>query len=1172
MRKKSLIIVLLVLLMSVTVFACAGNKYKFDDYTDFAGGDSSIQFEVDEDMTLDGVLDEEAWANVNNKMSTVSSHSTEEEPLKMDVYTHFGEKAVYFAFDVTDNTIYVNQSRKQSRNTGVELYLSALDNFTFGKGCISLRVTPWENGSEPTVTYWIPSGSNMWFQTKVTGKYKAGTHIDGTLNERKGANGYVVELAVSYDLLGGKTSAVQYTASFVQSRVLEREERLDNTFIKGTSYLSPGSWIGVTEDSILAGDDKYDYLDANFVTPDADMNVDGKLDDEKWQELIAAGKGKTITHKGTGISLTTYALFGENGLYIGLDSNDPEVWYNPDRQTKYNTGAEIFVSALGATELSNDSAVQFRFAVGGGTLRYRANPSSQYPWTSAYFPAKVAGSVKNGGEFNKPVTDDYAGVDGWQGEIFIPWSAFGATTEEQKSQAAIFNCLYYSRSDAETPSGNEWKYLAPAGTEVTGVGSADMNPQRTFFRFTKADGFVFGGVEVPDVSFFKGTDGTYKATVTPRYVDAVAVNSGFETAIKPVTGGEFSVTGVTGTHFTDNGDGTYTMTVPESEAAKFEGGKVARFTVEEGVYADFTIEYFDIDASKFDTSRVKAYVNFDGGVRNLIGDATAVVDRGTPSLVKYGTGSAINGYYAANMRRSSVKLATSVGTGSFVMSAMVNGDDIKNYFQTETTGGYAFVLFGTGNVDSSFGFSVRVRRDTIQVKFLDQRNLHDAALVNVSGWQRWTFMVDRETEGKLTYTLYLDNQKVASKTINFDSNTSLDVANYNTVGIGAPGCNLDGDGSGNGYTDKSIGMDEFIYTTGTYSFGELLNMIAWVNEANAKYAFATDDVVFDFNDVTADGYTQQMRVVAYPADGTVADVTDVTFGEEIANYITHNDGDNYFTLTIPADKVEEFKAGVTATYTYNGVTKQFTVKYVALEALYLDATEVTAWQKNKVGDNYVFTVGVYGDADLTSMVRGAEFGDWNDYATDNGDGTYTFTVPATVVEALTTVKTVVVTKTGATSADFGFEYKYLTASEIAAVANATEAYYDFNGNITDKISGSATAAVKGEAIYSDHDGENTALKVTCNTNTVGAAISLGAESFTMSFDSKIYSEYFNGNAGYELVTSRSIKTPTPEHSSSPYTDRIRCSVFRSVTMPVQITTSTTPKARLNSTLGRDLRS
>ena len=34
MRKKSIIVVLLVLLMSVVAFACAGgNKYKLDDYT-----------------------------------------------------------------------------------------------------------------------------------------------------------------------------------------------------------------------------------------------------------------------------------------------------------------------------------------------------------------------------------------------------------------------------------------------------------------------------------------------------------------------------------------------------------------------------------------------------------------------------------------------------------------------------------------------------------------------------------------------------------------------------------------------------------------------------------------------------------------------------------------------------------------------------------------------------------------------------------------------------------------------------------------------------------------------------------------------------------------------------------------------------------------------------------
>ena len=1122
MRKKSIIVVLLVLLMSVVAFACAGgNKYKLDDYTDFTGGDNSLKLELDEDMKLDGIMDEEAWANVGNKMSVTSSHThagAEDKALKMDVYTHFGEKALYFAFDVTDNTIFVNPSRRQSRNTGVELYMSALDNFTFGKGCVSIRITPMENGTAPIIGYYVPSGAAGWFQSKAGGKYAAATMVDGQYNVRNGANGYVVELAISYDLIGGKTDAIQYTAAFVQALSADKEDRLDNTFLKGTSYVSPGGWIGVTETGTLVGDAKYDFLDSNYVTTDSYMNVDGKLDDEKWQELIAAGKGKTITHKGKDITLTTYALFGDNGVYIGLDSNDPEVWYNPDRQAKYNTGAEIFVTALGATELSNDSTVQIRFSVGGGSLRYRANPNAEYPYTQSYFPAKIAGSVKNGGEFNKSVTDDYAGVDGWQGEIFIPWTAFGATTEEQKSQIAVFNCIYYSRSDAENPTGDQWKFLAPADSKVYGNGSRNVNPQKSFFRFTKADGFVFGGVEVPDVVFFKGNDGSYKATIKPRYVDAVT-SADFATDTKLATGGTFSVTGIPTDSFTDNGDGTYTMTVSAENAKKFESGKEAHFSLAEGVGADFTIEYIDIDSSKFDVNKLIAYLNFDGTAKTTAGSAASSVTRGTAEFVKYGTGSANNGYYAANMRKSSVKLDATLGTDSFVMSAMVNGADVKNYFKNETTFGYSFVLFGTGNVDGTVGFSLQARRDNVFIRLPNGKRYSHAAVLDfvTDGWQRWTLSVDRETTDKLTYTLYIDAEKVATNTIDLASDLSFDIENNNTIGIGAPGCKLDGDGSGNGYTDKSVGIDEFVCATGAYSFGEILNMVAWTNEAHARYAFDADDIRFDYNDVTTDGYTQQIRVAAYREDGTTADVTDVTFGAEIAPYITKATDADYFTLTIPANKVGEFKDGVTTTYTYNGATRKLTVKYDALERIYLDVTGVSAWKKNKVGDNYVFTVGVYGKSDLSAIVKGAEFSDWDSCKNDNGDGTYTFTVPASVVEALDAPKTITVTKgADVTSADFTFEYKYLTDDELAVLANVTEAYYDFNGNVDDKISGTDTAAVKGSIGYND---ENTALKVSTNTNTVGAKIALGADSFTMSFDVKIYSQYFNGNAGYEFVTS-----------------------------------------------------
>lgn len=1138
MRKKSIIVVLLVLLMSVVAFACAGgNKYKLDDYTDFTGGDNSLKLELDEDMKLDGIMDEEAWANVGNKMSVTSSHThvgAEDKALKMDVYTHFGEKALYFAFDVTDNTIFVNPSRRQSRNTGVELYMSALDNFTFGKGCVSIRITPMENGTAPIIGYYVPSGAKDWFQSKASGKYAAATMVDGQYNVRNGANGYVVELAISYDLIGGKTDAIQYTAAFVQALSADKEDRLDNTFLKGTSYVSPGSWIGVTETGTFAGDAKYDFLDSNYVTTDSYMNVDGKLDDEKWQELIAAGKGKTITHKGKDITLTTYALFGDNGVYIGLDSNDPEVWYNPDRQAKYNTGAEIFVTALGATELSNDSTVQIRFSVGGGSLRYRANPNAEYPYTQSYFPAKIAGSVKNGGEFNKSVTDDYAGVDGWQGEIFIPWTAFGATTEEQKSQIAVFNCIYYSRSDAENPTSDQWKFLAPADSKVYGNGSRNVNPQKSFFRFTKADGFVFGGVEVPDVVFFKGNDGSYKATIKPRYVDAVT-SADFATDTKLATGGTFSVTGIPTDSFTDNGDGTYTMTVSAENAKKFESGKEAHFSLAEGVGADFTIEYIDIDSSKFDVNKLIAYLNFDGTAKTTAGSAASSVTRGTAEFVKYGTGSANNGYYAANMRKSSVKLDATLGTDSFVMSAMVNGADVKNYFKNETTFGYSFVLFGTGNVDGTVGFSLQARRDNVFIRLPNGKRYSHAAVLDfvTDGWQRWTLSVDRETTDKLTYTLYIDAEKVATNTIDLASDLSFDIENNNTIGIGVPGCKLDGDGTGNGYTDKSVGIDEFVCATGAYSFGEMLNMVAWTNEAHARYAFDADDIRFNYNDVTTDGYTQQIRVAAYREDGTTADVTDVTFGAEIAPYITQATDADYFTLTIPANKVGEFKDGVATTYTYNGATRKLTVKYDALERIYLDVTGVSAWKKNKVGDNYVFTVGVYGKSDLSAIVKGAEFSEWDSYKNDNGDGTYTFTVPASVVEALDAPKTITVTKgADVTTASFTFEYKCYTAAELAALANATEAYIDFdNGNVTDKVQNKAYVLdTREDANIVDgakYEGDKY-LAANQKKTSVKLATALGTDSFSVSMlvngaDVRKYAldDYINGvpgaKAGYAFV-------------------------------------------------------
>ena len=105
-------------------------------------------------------------------------------------------------------------------------------------------------------------------------------------------------------------------------------DREENTFFAGTSHVGVGSWKAVTNDGYI--EDKYSYVDVNTAVYDDFMNIDGVLDEEEWTEFISAGKGKTFTHNNTGISLTINTLMTDKGLYIGLDSNDNDVYYSEE--------------------------------------------------------------------------------------------------------------------------------------------------------------------------------------------------------------------------------------------------------------------------------------------------------------------------------------------------------------------------------------------------------------------------------------------------------------------------------------------------------------------------------------------------------------------------------------------------------------------------------------------------------------------------------------------------------------------------------------------------------------------------------------------------------------------------------------------------------------------------
>ncbi len=71
MKKRNIITFILILAISLIIGACSGGGALKDDlppYTDFIEGEGRINFEVDENVTIDGKLDEEIWANCQNSI------------------------------------------------------------------------------------------------------------------------------------------------------------------------------------------------------------------------------------------------------------------------------------------------------------------------------------------------------------------------------------------------------------------------------------------------------------------------------------------------------------------------------------------------------------------------------------------------------------------------------------------------------------------------------------------------------------------------------------------------------------------------------------------------------------------------------------------------------------------------------------------------------------------------------------------------------------------------------------------------------------------------------------------------------------------------------------------------------------------------------------------------
>ncbi|MBE6635106.1 MAG: hypothetical protein E7617_02735 [Ruminococcaceae bacterium] len=213
---------------------------------------------------IDGKLTDEIWQTPDatfeiagatidqNTKETIDTTVWGERNAK--VYTYIDDNYVYFAFDVTDPNLFLNKSQPQGRSTCVEIYFAPKGTTVFENGCYSIRINP--TGGRYDLSYrlgtYVPNEKlNEWQSVDLSDKVKVCVYVDGKIvtsadqtPDPKNNVGYVVEIAVSRDIIATDTDSFKFTAAFVQDKGYE-EQRLNNSFIDGTHYLKPSSWIDV---------------------------------------------------------------------------------------------------------------------------------------------------------------------------------------------------------------------------------------------------------------------------------------------------------------------------------------------------------------------------------------------------------------------------------------------------------------------------------------------------------------------------------------------------------------------------------------------------------------------------------------------------------------------------------------------------------------------------------------------------------------------------------------------------------------------------------------------------------------------------------------------------------------------------------------------------------------
>lgn len=708
------------------------------------------KMELDEEITLDGYLDEEVWTEVADNELVVTSEVSEDVYLKTRCY--LTEKGVYWGAMVSDTSVYYNENRKASRNSSVEIYFNGVGS----DDVYSLRLVP--TGAEgeiqkESVAYIWKDTLKDWVNWRIV--FDGAANVQGEMNSSN-CKGWTAEAFVPWEEIGGNTKEyITYMPAFnhVETSSESDSSRMWSGYGGKVSKVS--AYMAVNNEGAYPYAQGLDTL----VEPDEGIEIDGKLTEGIWSGKTDMKYGYTA-NSGAKLSLTGKYHATEKGAYFGFVVEDPYLYYADEnaRPIGLNSGLELYIAQAGATTI-DANALELRITATNQTARYRATNAEGDPWVKDYFPLKSATTIQ--GTMNK---ENVSGNKGYTVEMFLPWEAIGA--EEKPEGVLLYPVIIHSEDIENTGKTSPlWQYCRFYTLKV----SEAHNPSENYLKFNDS-GVQYRGLKAAPVVFNEQSlSGGYYYKKISFKAALSEVNDVSTCEQKTVVPSLSLPAGIT---YTKNADQTITLKIPQSAAQSLKNGATYTATVG-GASVKGTISYTGMK-----TFAPDVYVDFSNGIVKNTGSKSSVsagifeLDQrknSTKFVAKesatytLGVDGTRNSAIVTNNYRGPYTVLNNVnfGTGNFAVSTWIcvpDGQDVSS--------GNSTYIMGTTTVDNTKdGFRLTLREEDGVFKLGASTAGNKQTKGNISNFNYGEWHHITAVREKTTMSYYVDGEFIMSETI-----------------------------------------------------------------------------------------------------------------------------------------------------------------------------------------------------------------------------------------------------------------------------------------------------------------------------------------------------------------------------------------------------------------------